>query len=223
MGFDPMTHQPRTDIFTSLTHLLALANLKDLIMDHHYHQPVEEQALRLQAEALQMANLQYLQYLLQPPAASSSTPTTNMMNINSEFTDIDYSVINLLNLLASAQPKQTTSFDVETTACLQGMLNNVVDDNSIPFAHLPALLQVQASPSSDLFRALRNKDQTGSPSSPIWLVSSSSSPSPPSTAASDPPHHSLTETSNKNDMENNACFSSSYGGWPDLLLDETFS
>nr|AKS03957.1 transcription factor MYB44-like protein [Morus alba var. multicaulis] len=67
MGIDPMTHRPRTDIFSSLPHLIALANLKELMtMDHPWE---ELQAMRsLQADqALQMAKLQYLQYLLQPP------------------------------------------------------------------------------------------------------------------------------------------------------------
>ncbi|XP_009606781.1 transcription factor MYB92-like [Nicotiana tomentosiformis] len=37
MGYDPMTHRPRTDIFNSLQHLIALANLKEL-MEHQYLQ-----------------------------------------------------------------------------------------------------------------------------------------------------------------------------------------
>nr|WLQ69479.1 MYB protein [Zingiber officinale] len=46
MGFDPMTHRPRTDFFSTLPQLIALANLRELILDG-----------RLQAEAVQaMAN-----------------------------------------------------------------------------------------------------------------------------------------------------------------------
>ncbi|KAI8550383.1 hypothetical protein RHMOL_Rhmol06G0102000 [Rhododendron molle] len=60
MGFDPMTHQPRTDLFSSLPNLVALASLRDLM-----EQPsLEEQALKLQY-------LQYLQYLFQPAAAAT--------------------------------------------------------------------------------------------------------------------------------------------------------
>ncbi|KAL1536736.1 Transcription factor myb93 [Salvia divinorum] len=55
MGFDPMTHRPRTDIFSSLPHLLAL---KDLIEN-------PEQAIRIQNEAARLNN--YLTYILQPP------------------------------------------------------------------------------------------------------------------------------------------------------------
>ncbi|KAH6799460.1 myb domain protein 92 [Perilla frutescens var. frutescens] len=47
MGFDPMTHRPRTDIFATLPQLIALANLIDN-PDH---------AMRLQSEAAQMARL----------------------------------------------------------------------------------------------------------------------------------------------------------------------
>ncbi|MBA0721167.1 hypothetical protein Golax_008736 [Gossypium laxum] len=58
MGIDPMTHQPRTDIFSSLPHLMVLASLRDLLENP------------LQAEAAQLAKLQYLQFLLQSSAAS---------------------------------------------------------------------------------------------------------------------------------------------------------
>ncbi|XP_011097564.1 transcription factor MYB39-like [Sesamum indicum] len=74
MGFDPMTHRPRTDIFSTLPHLIALANLID-----NPSWP-EEQAMRLQAaEALHIARLnQYLQTLLhhQPPAPFPTAATT---------------------------------------------------------------------------------------------------------------------------------------------------
>ena len=71
MGYDPMTHQPRTDIFSDLSHLIALANLKELF--HH-----------------QLATLQCLQQqqqLLQPPQAS-----TNTSSMNSTFTNMDTTI-----------------------------------------------------------------------------------------------------------------------------------
>ncbi|XP_042029230.1 transcription factor MYB93-like [Salvia splendens] len=58
MGFDPMTHRPRTDIFSSLPGLLAL---KDLIEN-------PEQAIRIQNEAARLNN--YLSYILHPPPPS---------------------------------------------------------------------------------------------------------------------------------------------------------
>ena len=74
MGFDPMTHQPRTDLVSSLPYLLALANMTNLME----HQSLDEQALSLQAEAVQLAKLQYLHYLLQ----SSNSLSTNSYDQN---------------------------------------------------------------------------------------------------------------------------------------------
>ncbi|CAL0327370.1 unnamed protein product [Lupinus luteus] len=71
MGFDPMTHQPRIDPVSTLRYLQALANMTD-IMDHN--QSMDEHALRLQAEAIQLAKLQYLHFLLQ---SSNSSSTNN--------------------------------------------------------------------------------------------------------------------------------------------------
>ncbi|KAK4840659.1 hypothetical protein QYF36_014945 [Acer negundo] len=81
-----MTHKPQSDIFSSLPHLIALANKKELIENNHY--TWEEQAMRLQAK---MAKPQYLQYLIQPPLTTASS--------SSSLTDLD--TINLLNSLAS--------------------------------------------------------------------------------------------------------------------------
>ncbi|OIW14539.1 hypothetical protein TanjilG_12938 [Lupinus angustifolius] len=87
MGFDPMTHQPRTDLVSTLPYLLALANMAD-IMDHN--QSLDEHALRLQAEAVQLAKLQYLHFLLQ----SSNSSTTNNLSMKEhntvmELTQVD--------------------------------------------------------------------------------------------------------------------------------------
>lgn len=58
MGFDPMTHQPRSDIFSSLPSLIALAKLKELI------------------ENPPIARLsQYLQQFVQPPQIFQDNPT----------------------------------------------------------------------------------------------------------------------------------------------------
>ncbi|KAL0917070.1 hypothetical protein M5K25_012111 [Dendrobium thyrsiflorum] len=60
MGFDPMTHQPRTDFTAALPHLLALANLVD------HRPPTWLDSLKAEA-----AKLQFLQYFLQ--SAPSNT------------------------------------------------------------------------------------------------------------------------------------------------------
>ncbi|KAE8669116.1 Transcription factor MYB39 [Hibiscus syriacus] len=81
MGIDPMTHQPRTDIFASLPQLIALASLKDL-----FENP-------LQAEAAQLAKLQYLQFLLR----SSPSMTNNNSYGGGAIADMEAASLNLLN------------------------------------------------------------------------------------------------------------------------------
>ncbi|KAL6959382.1 hypothetical protein U1Q18_039532 [Sarracenia purpurea var. burkii] len=210
MGFDPMTHRPRTDIFSSLPHLIALANLKDLIE----HQTWEEQAVRLQTEAVQMARLQYLQYLLQPPPSSSSSSATFSNNINTA-TDME-TYNNLLNSLSSMKDNpvlNTTQFET----------SNPID--SIPFSHMPDLqvpgsFQLTDMNSKELVLA---SDFTvpshgeNSPTTTTWLPSTSS-PSPPPLAA--PPVPDIS-TTNMGD----ACSSSSYEGghssfWPEFFLED---
>ncbi|ESR41447.1 Myb domain-containing protein 93 [Citrus sinensis] len=210
MGFDPMTHRPRTDVFSSLPHLIALANLKELMENHTW----EEQAVRLQAE---MTKLQYLQYLLQPSSSNSLNNSSS-----SAFTDIDS--INLFNSLSSS-----TQWDMGS-ASLQNLSNP-----SVSFSHMPDL-QVPCSYQTPLNKnstdntvhgaefPLLSQGESFSPKSP-WqqlAAASSATPSPPSMAP--PP---LTESSINNLVD--ACStSSSYGGsvvaapsvWPELLLED---
>ncbi|KAJ8769551.1 hypothetical protein K2173_005154 [Erythroxylum novogranatense] len=151
MGFDPMTHQPRTDIFSSLSRLIALANLMD-------GQSMEEHAARLQAEAAQMARLQYLQYLLhyQPPA-SMATSSNNLDA--SSFSDMDS--LSLLNL---------------TPTFLQEL--NDITFSHLPNLQLPPLKKEQPTQAPDF--AVFTQDEN-SPSSPY--LPACSLPSPPSVAA----------------------------------------
>ncbi|KAJ4799659.1 Transcription factor MYB39 [Rhynchospora pubera] len=80
MGFDPMTHRPRTDFFAALPQLLALASLHGLA----------DPSIRLQAEAAQAAKIQYLQGILQSAAAISTSPSTNSISsIGAASSDLD--------------------------------------------------------------------------------------------------------------------------------------
>lgn len=210
MGFDPMTHRPRTDIFSSLPHLIALANLKELMENHTW----EEQAVRLQAE---MTKLQYLQYLLQPSSSNSLNNSSS-----SAFTDIDS--INLFNSLSSSPQLDMGS------ASLQNLSNP-----SVSFSHMPDL-QVPCSYQTPLNKnctyntvhgaefPVLSQGESLSPKSP-WqqlAAASSSTPSPPSMVP--PP---LTESS-INNLADACSTSSSYGGsvvaapsvWPELLLED---
>ncbi|GAB4847279.1 hypothetical protein Ancab_026323 [Ancistrocladus abbreviatus] len=211
MGFDPMTHRPRTDIFSSLPHLIALANLKEL-MEHH---PWEEQAVRVQAE---LAKLQYLQYLLQPP---QSLPTCSEMD-----------TLHLLNSISSLKenPLLTTLPNYLETANHQ-LLSSLGASGS--FSHLPGLeypFDIKAvgndhHPHSNF--TVLSQGET-SPTS-AWLPSSSSQ-SPPSPPPPPPPPPGTTcrpvdEMIIMNPEEgcgNSSCEGGNNIGsfWPDLLLED---
>lgn len=129
MGFDPMTHQPRTDLFSSLPHLLALANLGDL-MEHHQF---DENAVRLQAEAVQLVKLQYLQYLLQSAANNITDTETNINLLNSINPAIKQNPV--LNSLQAENPA-TFSHGNDTTQPLHhpSLLSHLSSDPQVPFS-----------------------------------------------------------------------------------------
>lgn len=226
MGFDPMTHRPRTDIFSTLPQLIALANLKEMI-DYH---SLEEHAVRLQAEAVQMAKFQYLQYLLQtqtqPSAASVGASSNNIANTpTSCFSDLE--TFNLLNSLVPIKdsPDSNSITQLDLSSSSAASLPGLTD--SIPFSHLPDL-QIPCSYQTPLSKnnstdkanhpefTVFSQGAQNSPKSP-WLPSSSSTPSPPSTGAP-----TLTQTT----MGEASSSSSSFGGeastiWQDLLLEDS--
>ncbi|CAN6246051.1 unnamed protein product [Urochloa humidicola] len=76
MGFDPMTHRPRTDFFAALPQLIALANLRQLVEQR----PWDDHAARLQVEAVQAAKLQCLQNLIQSAASIATSPSSSSVN-----------------------------------------------------------------------------------------------------------------------------------------------
>ncbi|XP_044494520.1 transcription factor MYB92-like [Mangifera indica] len=208
MGFDPMTHRPRTDIFLSLPHLIALAKLKEFMVNQSW----EEQAVRLHAE---MNRLQYLQCLLQPSAGSFPASQTSAF---------DMDTINLLNSLSSIKDDNNNNNNSPNDLNLSHQASLQSLHNSIPFSHLPNL-QVPCGFQSPL----NIKDTIGAPTddqfpsvpinspNPPWQQLASSSaptPSPPSTAL---PLSLNTDTSIKYNTLGDACSSSV---WPDLLLED---
>lgn len=201
MGYDPMTHQPRTDIFSSLPHLVALANLTGLLDHQPWQQSV---ALRLQEEAVQMARLQGFQNLLHPPPQPSATEP----NLNPDFTNLDAINIDLLKFLNPTN---------NNTALSSTQLENNNDMNNPPptgannlqlgydsFSNMPGLKSPRNyhQPPSSLSQG------ESSPNSP-WLLSCSSSTIPsPSTV----PEISMTNTVNYGEV--------GHSTWPDLLLED---
>ncbi|XP_074294023.1 transcription factor MYB92-like [Silene latifolia] len=207
MGIDPMTHRPRTDIFSSLPHLIALANLKDLVESHSW----EEQAVRLQTE---VAKLQYLEFLLQPP--------------NYPMPNLDMDTLNLLNSLPNSSFNHLNNNNNPNLNNISNMSND----------HLPGLknLDNPTSLNKDNNDSLSNMisdhmlqpcdftvlslqgDENNSPTSP-WLPSLSSSPSPP------PPPPAGTDTTVTTAVATttsiDGCTTSGGSFWPDLLLEDS--
>ncbi|KAK3230890.1 hypothetical protein Dsin_002771 [Dipteronia sinensis] len=211
MGIDPMTHQPRTDIFATLPQLIALANLLET------HQ-IDEQAVRLQAEAIQMAKFQYLQCLLQSAASITNTTTTTPYHDQNNITDIE--ALNLLNSIPSFKenPVLNSSFSE---------LGNIATSQSQPLHHpSAALLSHLPDPQVPFnFQTSLNNNEMGQPPNNNFNANENSPdfswlnlPSPLPTALPSLTDHDQTSISNPGD----ASSSSSYGGgtWPELYFDQ---
>ncbi|XP_022978518.1 transcription factor MYB41-like [Cucurbita maxima] len=221
MGFDPMTHRPRTDIFSSLPHIIALASLKELMENPSW----EEQALRLQAEALQMAKFQYLQFLLQPPPTTSSLTNTTTNNNPTE--------IEIMNLINSLFENQMTTPNTNTPLTAPTTLQPLATDSAgLPFSHLPSLEIVPNT--TNTYETLpfiakemcgQNNEVSG-PNNCSWqLPSSSTTPSPPAVDPPLPPLNIIHDGPSSNSNYGDACSTSSFAGssasiWPDHLLLE---
>jgi len=144
MGFDPMTHQPRTDdIFSSLSQLMSLSNLRGLV-DLQQQFPMEDQALlNLQTE---MAKLQLFQYLLQPSPApmSINNINPNILNLlikeNSVTSNID------LGFLSS----HLQDFNNNNLPSLKTLDDNHFSQNTSPiWLHEPPSLNQTMLPTHD--------------------------------------------------------------------------
>ncbi|EYU31002.1 hypothetical protein ABFS82_08G225500 [Erythranthe guttata] len=205
MGFDPMTHQPRSDIFSTLPHLLALANL---IVETN--PSWEEQAMRLQAEAVQMARLnQCLHYILQPPPPPPPPPFQNDGGINTNTIQDLASTLSLLNSLNEGS-NNILSHHLEAAAPPPPPLagGGYLQESAPSFSHLPDLQDFQTS-------FCGQGENSNSPSSP-WML-----PDLSASAAAPPTETSMTNITAGGD----ACSTSSYGGaqmWSELLDDPLF-
>ncbi|GAV63572.1 Myb_DNA-binding domain-containing protein [Cephalotus follicularis] len=213
MGFDPMTHQPRTDLFASLPQLLALANLRDLI-EHH---PLDDQAIRLQAEAVQLAKLQYLQYFLQ-----TSASVNNNSYCQNDITDLD--ALNLLNssilpmkenLVVNPSPVENqTPFSLANATSRPLHHPSVLShlpDPQVPFNFQTSLNTVMGQGCNNFNMVTTQGDLNPLDSS--WVLQSPTPSVPPS----------VTETSLSN--QGDASSTSSYGAgsssfWHELYFDE---
>ncbi|KAL0874635.1 hypothetical protein Bca101_024340 [Brassica carinata] len=212
MGIDPMTHRPRTDIFSSLSQLMSLSsNLRGFVdLQQQFPSGQDQTILKLQTE---MAKLQLFQYLLQPPAMTNTINNPN-----------DFDILSLLNSIASF--KDTTTNNLDLGSYLQ-------DFNSLPSLKT---LNSNIGPSSvfpqnhedNHFKFFNERENL--PASPIWLSDPTNSnqnmlPSfAPSSAVSD----DMIRNQYVNEHVNSNLTSSSQESgasasvaWPDHLLDDS--
>ncbi|GLU16186.1 hypothetical protein SLE2022_326310 [Rubroshorea leprosula] len=200
MGIDPMTHQPRTDIFACLPQLIALANLRDLVEMNHFH--LDEPAVRFQTESVQLANkLQYLQQCLSQTATSMGN-----INVNSN-SPTDVEALNLLNswvpnsVLTSTETMEINPFGNEDATPQPLHHPSLLDQPQVPF-------NFQTSLNGDrMDHCSRFTDHQQIDSTSPWVL-----PVPPT----------VTETSISNPA--GASTTSSYNGstspnWLDLYFD----
>ncbi|XP_028771864.1 transcription factor MYB93-like [Neltuma alba] len=216
MGFDPMTHQPRTDLVSSLPYLLALANMTDLM----HHPSLDEQALKLQAEAAQLAKLEYLHYLLQ----STSSLTTDSYDQSANIANME--ALNLLTSMSNVNENpvincpqmDNASFFSNGIAGSQplhhpNMLSQVSDPQVSFSTSQPCLNSEKNQDTNNNFTMVSEGDNIGNESS--WMI-----PSPAPSV-----HPTVTGTSSNSNPGDASSRTSSYGGgtsfyWPELFFDD---
>lgn len=214
MGFDPMTHQPRTDLVSSLPYLLALANMTD-ILDNY--QSLDEQAVRFQAEAVQLAKLQYLHHFLQ----SSNSSSTNSYDQNAITNNMEpFSMLNSISIDKENPVIDYPQLDNSPASFSHGIAGSQLLHHPSMLSHHFLDPQVTFSPQSCLnneqgqgtnFAMISQGDHTSDHDSSSWIIPSI----PPNATAG-------TSTSNPGDT----CSStSSYGGgnssyWPQLFFED---
>ncbi|CAN0889977.1 Transcription factor MYB93 [Linum grandiflorum] len=193
MGYDPMTHQPRTDLFATLPQLMALVQLKDLL-NLDQHNPIDDQTIRLQAEALQMAKLQYVQFLLQSSNTATAPPAPSLQS------STDMELINLLNSVASSSsPMINGTSTLQHHQPLHQMLLPPLSDPQVPFSGTSTQLTTPAPPSS-------------------WLLPSPPSSHPQTSVISNSPGAGRGDASTSTSSSYAGTGTSSY--WPELFLDD---
>ncbi|XP_028755170.1 transcription factor MYB53-like [Neltuma alba] len=193
MGYDPMTHQPRTDIFSSLSHLLALANLKQLL-DHN------------------ASSLQFLQHLVQP-RTSSHQANTNAMNIDSFAHLMNPSLHQLDNNFVNNN---------DSSMAFSHMPELITHSSSSSAYQTPPFISKQDMVQIPEYCTVNNKEESGSPNNSTWLQSCVSTPSPSFVQAETKTPATATVTVTNNCMADNcspACdFGEVVGLWPESEL-----
>ncbi|KAJ3700490.1 hypothetical protein LUZ61_004195 [Rhynchospora tenuis] len=167
MGFDPMTHRPRTDFFAALPQLIALANLRQLIEQS----PWEDHTARLQSEAIQAVKIQQLNNLILGSAAGTINATASPSLTLSSTQD--------LNPMSLINSSQMTSLPNSSLPLPTNLFQNQLDQINIADAEFPSYLIEQLlcddqNQSRDFGTADKNGEESSTPRT--VLVSQSSLP-----------------------------------------------
>ncbi|CAN6720670.1 unnamed protein product [Malus baccata var. baccata] len=239
MGFDPMTHQPRTDLFSSLSQLLALANLQDLMQQYQPADHINQHAATLQADqAVQLSKLQYMQHLLQSVPYTSNTDNYRQNRSTEMEMEMDDQAFNLLNSLNISPIKENPNFNspqLENPSSFsdhgygrnssqplhhhQTLLPYDLGDPQVPFSSLPSLNNSDHEMGQGSNFKMVSSQENNLPDESPWF-NNLLSPTAPSIPPSIPPTSNVPGDA--------CCSSSSYGGrssnsssyWPELFLED---
>ncbi|KAF3337637.1 transcription repressor MYB6-like protein [Carex littledalei] len=158
MGFDPMTHRPRTDFFAALPQLIALANLRQIIQQS----PWEDHAARLQSEAIQAARIQYLSSLI-----GSASGTINA-SASPSLTPSNTQDLNPMCLLNSSELTPLTS----PTNPIQNQLDQITDAEILPSYLFEQMLCDDPNQLGDFGIGCRNGEDSSTPRTVLGSQSS---------------------------------------------------
>ncbi|KAK4274110.1 hypothetical protein QN277_017390 [Acacia crassicarpa] len=216
MGFDPMTHQPRTDLVSSLPYLLALANMTDL-MDH---QSLDEQALKLQAEAVQLAKLEYLHYLFQ---STSSFTTTNSYDQSASMGNME--ALNLLTSMPNVNENNNAVINCPSQLDKASLFSNGIAGPQ-PLPHPNMLLSQISDPqvSFNTSQPCMNSEKNQAGTNNFTMISGGDNIANDDTSWMIPSIQPTVTSSNGNPGDASSRTSSYEGGtssyWPELFFDD---
>ncbi|KAK4721817.1 hypothetical protein R3W88_012050 [Solanum pinnatisectum] len=212
MGYDPMTHRPRTDIFNSLPHLIALAKLKELV-EHNHHSSWEgsQQASNIAMRSLQseVATLQYLNFLLLP---QNILPNNATINVN--IPEMEGYNNNLLNSITKDDQIINIANNSLNNINIPPPNNSTSLQDSIHFSHLPELQDMINTPTT-----------TTTTTSPWQLPPPPPSSSPAIITTNDQSNSSITNIGEGGIINCTPPFfggANPHSGWPDILLEDSF-
>lgn len=204
MGIDPVTHRRRTDldILSSLPSLLAAANLGNLASAAPSW---DINALRLQANAAQLAKVQVMQNLIHLMSPNTS-PTIDAMSLLSSSS---------MSLTNNNQFGDLLQLNRQLEAVLNGSLSLAQDSITMPPSNLPSFPSAQAfSNQQGYYEQLRENYNAAGVKNQV-ITTASSTPSLVSASPGQDQVHS-------HDVSTNSSASTQFDAWENLNPDDDF-